>query len=121
MLTLFSVVFAQPATPTPQTIRVAPTGQWAGLSNFSFGAVVSALITLILVVAAIVFVFMLLWGGFKYISSGGDKGQLESSRGTITAALIGLTILFATWAIINLVSTFFGVDLININLPSALP
>lgn len=112
MYSLFGTVFAQ-----QNTIHVGPTGQWANLSNFSFASVIAALITLALVVAAIVFVFMLLWGGFKYISSGGDKAQLDSARGTITAALIGLTILFATWAIVNLVSLFFGVNIINLEIP----
>lgn len=99
-------------------IHVGPTGQWQNLVNFSFSSVISALITLFLVVSAIVFVFMLLWGGFRWISSGGDKAQLELARGTISSALIGLTILFATWAIVMLIQTFFGVNLINLEIPT---
>ena len=113
------------AIPTPiptQIINIGPQpGQWFVLSQFSFATVISALITLILVIAAIVFVFMLLWGGFRYISSSGDKAQLEQARGTITSALIGLTILFATWAIINLVENFFGISILNLLIPTAAP
>jgi hypothetical protein len=62
---------------------------------------------------------MLVWGGVKYITSGGDKGQTEAARGQITAALVGLVIVFAAWAIINLVNIFFGVNILQLNIPNA--
>lgn len=72
-----------------------------------------------LIVAAIVFVFMLIWGGIRYITSGGDKAQTESARGTLTAAIIGLVIVFSAWAILNLAEIFFGVDLFELVIPNA--
>jgi TRAP-type C4-dicarboxylate transport system permease small subunit len=72
-----------------------------------------------MIIAALIFFFMLVWGGIKYITAGGDKAQTEAARGQITAALIGLVIVFAAWAIVNLVSLFFGIDLLNLNIPNA--
>ncbi|OGM59165.1 hypothetical protein A3A75_03020 [Candidatus Woesebacteria bacterium RIFCSPLOWO2_01_FULL_39_10] len=62
---------------------------------------------------------MLVWGGVRYITSGGDKAQTEAARGQITAALVGLVIVFAAWAIINLVNIFFGVNILQLNIPNA--
>lgn len=112
MLSLSSTVLAQ-------AVNLGPRGQFSGLTNITIANIVSAIIVLVLIVAALIFFFMLVWGGVKYIMSGGDKAQTESARGQITAALIGLVIVFAAWAIINLVNLFFGIDILKLNIPNA--
>lgn len=81
-----------------------------------FSAIIPKIITLILIVGSIIFFFMLLIGGVQWISSGGDKAALEAAKGRITSALVGIVILFSAFAIIKLVETFFGVDLLQINI-----
>jgi len=100
-------------------INIAPGAQFGNLGNISIESLISSLIVIILVIAALAFLFMLILGGIRYITSGGDKGATESARSQITAALIGLVIVFAAWAIINLVSIFFGIDILSLNIPSA--
>jgi hypothetical protein len=84
----------------------------ASVSNW-----ISWAITLILLLAGVIFFFMLVIGGIKWIMSGGDKGSTESARNQITAALIGLIIVFAAWAIITLIKSVFGVDILNFTIP----
>jgi uncharacterized membrane protein (UPF0182 family) len=105
-----------------EEIKLAPqAGQFFNLQSLSFTKVVSALISGALVIAAIIFFFMLVIGGIKWIASGGDKGATEGARNQITAALVGLVIVFAAWAIAGLIKTFFGgIDIFNLTLPSAL-
>ena len=110
MLTLASTVFAQ--------INIAPTEEFNALSGITIGSIISALVLIVLIIAALVFFFMLVIGGIKYITSGGDKAQTEAARGQITAALIGLVIVFAAWAIIQLVDTLFGVNILSFNIPT---
>ena len=100
-------------------INLAPPNQFASLSNVTFSSIVSALVGIVLIIAAIVFFFMLIIGGIKYIVSGGDKGQTEAARNQITAALVGLVIVFAAYAIISIVNAFFNVDLLNLEIPQA--
>ena len=102
------------------TINLAPRGQFANLSEITFPNIIKALVTLMLVIAALIFFFMLVLGGIEYISSGGDKGRTEAPRGRITAALIGLFIVFGAWAILSLVRAFFGIDIFHLNLNGAL-
>jgi hypothetical protein len=93
------------------TFNLRPDGIAENVQGITITQIVSAALLLILVVAAIIFFFMLVIGGVRWITSGGDKAQTEAARNQITAALIGLVIVFAAWAIANLVEIFFGIDL----------
>lgn len=109
MLTLFSSLIAT-------QVDLSAKGSFSSLNNVTFPSIISALVVLVLVIAALVFFFMLVLGGIRYITSGGDKGSTEAARSQITAALIGLVIVFSAWAIINLVKLFFGVDILSLNI-----
>ena len=100
-------------------INLKPGGQFGQLGDLTLGGIVSGLIRLVLVVAALVFFFILVIGGIRWIASGGDKAQTEAARSQITAALVGLVIVFAAWAIVQLINTFFGINIFELSLPSA--
>ena len=115
-LSLSGVVFAQ-----SPTIAIKPSGAWANLGSLTIGSIISGAITLILVGAALVFFFMLVIGGIQWMTAGGDKEKAAGARGQLTSALIGLTIVFVAWAIIQLINTLFGIDIFNLTIPSLLP
>ena len=100
-------------------IQLKPKGEFSPLGDLSIGGIVSGAIRLVLVVAALVFFFILVVGGIRWIASGGDKAQTENARNQITAALVGLVIVFAAWAIVQLINVFFGIDIFQLTLPSA--
>lgn len=103
-----------------QNIELQPgkQSQFYNLGQLTVPNLISALIRLTLVVAAIVFFFILVIGGIQWIASGGDKAQTEAARNRITAALVGLVIVFAAWAIVALIKTFFNVDIFSLAIPS---
>lgn len=104
-----------------QEINLNDLGEdFADITTLRFENIVSGFIQLILVVAGLAFFFILVIGGVKWILSGGDKAQTEGARNQITAALVGLVIVFSAWAIAQLIYAFFGVDILNLTLPSAL-
>ena len=103
-----------------ETIETCPTGQFDALCKFSadsLSGIVSAIVTTLLIVATLVALFFLIWGGIRWVTSGGDKGKVESARNTIIAAIIGLIIAFLAYFILTLVLSFFGLSLTNIELP----
>lgn len=110
MMPFLSTVFANPST----TINISPTGEATNL-NFSVSELLSWLITAIILIAGLIFFFMLIIGGLRWILSGGDKAATESARGQITAALIGLIIVFSAWAIAQLISGVFQVNILNLD------
>lgn len=67
--------------------------------------------------AGIIAFFMLLWGGIEYITAGGDKERTQAATKRLTAALIGLAIVFSVFAIIYIVETLFGVSIRTFTIP----
>jgi len=84
-----------------------------GMQITDIGLLISRTISVALMVAAIAVFAFLVWGGVQWITSGGDKGKVEEARSRITNALIGLAIVAAAWAVMNLISYFFGVDVLG--------
>src|SRR3989344_2599933 len=94
--------------------------QSSGLGVTDFGNLISAGVQVAIIVAALLTFAYLIWGGIQWITSGGDKAAYEAARGRITAALVGLAIVAAAWALMKLIGFFFGVDVLGkITLPSA--
>ncbi len=73
-------------------------------------------IGLLMVTGTVFFMFMILIGAVQWIISGGDKAAIEGARGRITSALVGVVILFSTFALIKIVETFFGIDILTIDI-----
>lgn len=96
-----------------EAIDLTPKDNFAGLAELSFGGIVSGAISLILLVVALVFFFVLIMGGLKWVMSGGDQKNVEAARNQITNALIGLAIVFATFAIMKLIETIFGITILS--------
>lgn len=48
--------------------------------------------SILALIAGIVSVAFIVWGGIKYITSGGDSSGVSSAKNTIIAALIGLVV-----------------------------
>lgn len=92
-------------------------GNLRNLSGADFFAkLIPAIINLVLVVGAVVFMLVLFWGAISWITSGGDKTAIESARGRVIAAIVGLAILFSVWAIIRLLETFFGINILTLDI-----
>ena len=102
-----------------EVINLKPPNQFANLGNVTFSQLVSTAVVFIIVAAAVIFFFMLILGGIRWISSGGDKGQVEQARAQITAALTGLLVVFIIWALISLINSLFGVNLFTLTIPKA--
>jgi len=79
----------------------------------SFSGLINGILSFVLVIAAVLVLVFLLWGGFDWIISGGDKGKTEQARSKIVSAVIGLVIVAASFAILNLVIRFLGFTSLN--------
>ena len=78
------------------------------------GRFISSLVGLALIVAALLVFGYLILGGIQWITSGGDKGKTEAARNQITAALVGLAIVAAAYAIMQVIGYFFGFNIGNL-------
>ena len=57
----------------------------------------------ILYIVGIIAVIMVIFGGIKYVVSGGDSKKVTDAKNTILYAIIGLIIAFLAYAIVNFV------------------
>ena len=103
---LIPLIFAPPAYA--ESVRLT---QPPGYQIENLGLLISNAIGVALIVAGILVFVYLVWGGIQWISSGGDKAKTEEARSRITAALVGLAIVAAAWAVMQLVAHFFGLNL----------
>lgn len=66
------------------------------------------IIQLVFIIGVILAVIFLIYGGIKWILSGGDKSAVESARNHIIAAIIGLIIVVGAFFIIGLIFQLIG-------------
>lgn len=74
------------------------------------GSLITAVLSFVMIIAALLVFLYLILGGIEWITSGGDKGKTESARNKITSAVIGIIILAASWAILLLILQFLGFE-----------
>lgn len=93
--------------------------KWQPLNGITINGVLVFAINALLIVAGVASFLFLIIGGVQWILAGGDKDGTEKARKKITAALIGLAIVFSAYALAALVkSVFGGVDILNFTIPS---
>ena len=85
-------------------------GSGASLTGYAtdFGALINFVLRIVLIIAVLLVFLYLILGGIEYITSGGEKGKTEAARNKITAAIIGLIILAASYAILTLLLSVLG-------------
>lgn len=81
-----------------------------------FQEFIPKLITLALIIGVVIFFFTLVMGAIKWITSGGDKQAVESAREKIASALVGLIVLFAAFAVLELLEHFFSITLLALDI-----
>lgn len=97
-----------------------PTGA-IGPNEIKIEKIPQFIITLLFVVGIVIAVAFLIYGGIKWILSGGDKQAVESARGHIIAAIVGLLIVVAAFFILNVIFRLLtgqSFDLNNLCIPS---
>lgn len=86
---------------------ICPPGNFANLCKLKLensATIVGSIVTILLILAIILAIIFLIWGGIRWISSGGDKGKVEAARNNITAAIVGLIIALSAFFILNAVT-----------------
>ena len=85
-----------------------------GTAFADVGELLTRVVYVFLAIAALIFLLMTVWGGFKYLSAGGDPKSAAAARETITGALIGLLIIVVSFFIIQVILNAVGADSIII-------
>lgn len=74
-----------------------------------FSNVVNAL----LMFGGIFALFIFLYGGFRFMNSGGDSKKLEGARETLVYGALGLSLVLLSFFVINIISHVTGANCIK--------
>lgn len=75
------------------------------------GIIITSVLRIVYAVGAVMVLFMLIFGAFQWITSGGDKEAVQKARSRITNALIGLAILALSLVIITIIAAILKIDI----------
>lgn len=87
--------YAQGVDLTPPVTVVNPAG-------ITISSIIKFVINLLIIVGFVAALAFLIYGGIKWIISGGEKGKVEAARNQIVAAIVGLIVVVLAWVIINI-------------------
>ena len=83
------------------------------------GALIGQVLVLIIILSSILLFIYLVIGGLQWLTSGGDKMAAQAARDKITAALTGLVIVLAAFALVRILEAAFGIRVLSgINVPT---
>lgn len=74
---------------------------------------ISNMLGLLTVVGSLVFVTYFLLGAISWISSGGDSSKVGKARDQMLQGVLGLVVLVIMYAVVGLVGSIVGIDILN--------
>lgn len=80
----------------------------------------SFLVSILLLIGFLFFLIHFMLGAYKWISSEGDKGKIDTAQKQITYGFIGLGVILSIFAIMKIIGFVFGVQGLE-NLQIVLP
>lgn len=100
---MIPTVFAQDINVNGMTLK----GPLVGYSNI--GDIINNVVPFIMTLAGIILFFVLMWGGFDYVTSQGLPEKVKSANAKITAGVIGFVLLVLSFLITRVLAYIFGV------------
>lgn len=81
--------------------------------NLDLGGIISDLLPYAFSFAGLIFFILLIWGGFGFLTSGGNPDKTKAAQGKLTTAAIGFVIIFASFWLIQIVEILFGISILK--------
>ena len=85
----------------------ADCAQGTGTPNslFASGGIFQTIVNVLLFLVGAIAVIMLIFGGIRYVTSGGDQNSVTAAKNTIMYAIIGIIVAILAYAVVNFVLT----------------
>ena len=103
-------VSAQAADGVKKGITTATTTDMQNKSIAGEGGLISILINFLLWAVGILSVVMIIFSGFRYITSAGDAAKTKSAQTALTYSIVGLIVAVLAWVIVKMVLRQFGIE-----------
>src|SRR3546814_10141281 len=103
LLTVAPAGIAEAATSKEEACKALGAGASCNTTGTGIESAVKGAINLLSILVGLVAVIMLIVGGFRYVTSGGDANATKGARDTILYALVGLVVVAIAQAIVKFV------------------
>ncbi|NCN07785.1 hypothetical protein GW933_03815 [Candidatus Falkowbacteria bacterium] len=70
------------------------------LQGGSIYSIIGTIIQTLLGFVGVLFIVLVIYGGFTWMTAGGDSGKVQKAKDTIIKATIGIVIIMASYAIV---------------------
>jgi len=84
-------------------IDTATTSEMQGKSIDGKDGLIKTVVNILLWAVGILSVIMIIFSGFRYITSSGDASKTKSAQNTLIYSVVGLIVAIMAWAIVNMV------------------
>ena len=91
-------------------ITTATTADMENKSIAGEGGLISILINFLLWAVGILSVVMIIFSGFRYITSAGDAAKTKSAQTALTYSIVGLIVAVLAWIIVKMILRQFGIE-----------
>lgn len=71
--------------------------------------IIATAVNVVLGMVGVIFLILMIYGGFVWATAGGDASKIEKAKGIIRAAVIGILITLGAYAITVLILTGIGI------------
>ncbi|MEI8232374.1 MAG: hypothetical protein WCG44_01385 [bacterium] len=88
-------------------------GSTAASEYGSTSKLINNILPNVYIAGGLIIFIMIVVGGFTIIANAGDAHKIEEGSKTITSAIIGLVVLFASYWIIQIIQVVTGVSILN--------
>lgn len=99
LLTLPYFVFAGSGNPMDGLQEVGEGSGYESADETTVSRVAGTVVNAFLGLLGVIFIILIIYGGIKWMTAGGNEEQVKQARTTITRAIIGLVIVMGSWAI----------------------
>lgn len=103
-------------TPAPAGPMIDIAGELEKIGNpFRFisieqiGPAISKGVSLVIIIAGLLFLAWFIWGAFEWLTSGGQPESVKKAQARLTNAGVGLVLVLAAWAVFVIVHHLFGI------------
>ena len=100
-------------------LMLNPTQSITGAPQFaSPGALISIVLKNVYMIAGVLLLFLLIFGGISIIMSagGGDAKKAAQGKKAVTGAVIGFLVIFASYWIIQIIEFITGLNILSPNI-----
>ena len=91
-------------------ITTATTADMKNKSIAGEGGLISILINFLLWTVGVLSVVMIIFSGFRYITSAGDAAKTKSAQTALTYSIVGLIVAVLAWVIVKMILRQFGIE-----------